>query len=298
MVCCLARLPLPAFSQHHVEVGLEEIPAIVAVVPGAATDETVALAVVHLAGKAVSIRSVVAVVVAVVVRVAVYDIVVGTVAAVVLRNAREGVAELMSEAELQAGVEVIRELAALYAVVRPLQFDAVVSGMGDVQAKEPPVVAGDEQAAVAHHLVVQLVHEVKDGLLAFVGAYDDRSLLRTAVLDAYGIFAVALFLRIVRAATADDVRAGSGSIDGLLQVVPWTLNGAVAVGVAVGGKVYLLYGCWKRLRRHPRAFGDVRRVVNLRLLLADAVQRNGDVVQIDSSALTGETYDDLCIFLL
>ena len=117
MVCGLARLPLPALGQHNVEVGLVEIPTIVAIVPGAAADEAIALAVVHLAGKSISIRSIVSVIVAVVVRVAVYDIIVGTVATIILRDVGEGVAELMAETELQASIKVIRELAALYAVV-------------------------------------------------------------------------------------------------------------------------------------------------------------------------------------
>ena len=123
-------------------------------------------------------------------------------------------------------------------------------------------------------------------------------LLRTAVLDAHGIFAVALFLWIVRAAAADDVCAGSGRVDGLLQVVPWSLNRAVAVGVAVRGKVYLLRGCRERLRRNPRAFGDVRRVVNVRLLLADAVQRDGDVVQINGRTHARESDEHLGVCLL
>ena len=108
----------------------------------------------------------------------------------------------MAEAELQAGVKVVGELAALDAVVRTLQLDTVVGSMSDVQAKEPPVVAGHQDAPVADHLVVQLVHKVKDRLLAFVGPDDDGILRRAAVLDTDGVFAVALFLRIVRTATA------------------------------------------------------------------------------------------------
>ena len=58
----------------------------------------------------------------------------------------------MAEAKLQARVEVVGEFAALYTVVRAFEFDAVVSGMGDVESEKPPIVTCDEHATVAHHL--------------------------------------------------------------------------------------------------------------------------------------------------
>ena len=67
MVIRLTRLPSPALCQDDIEVGLVKIPRIVAVMPGSATDEAVAYSVVHLAGKAVGITSVIGIVVAVMV---------------------------------------------------------------------------------------------------------------------------------------------------------------------------------------------------------------------------------------
>ena len=120
MVCCIAGLPCPALCQDHIIVGLKEVPCVVRVAPCAATDKAVALAVVHLAGKTVRIRSVVGVIIAVMVRVAIHDIVVRAIAAVVFADAREGVAELMTEAQLDTRIEIITELTTLDAVMRSL----------------------------------------------------------------------------------------------------------------------------------------------------------------------------------
>ena len=78
MVLGIATLPCPAFGNDDAVVGLIEIPGIVGVAPGTATDEAVALAIVHLAGETIGIRSVVAVEVAVVMRIAIDHVVVGT----------------------------------------------------------------------------------------------------------------------------------------------------------------------------------------------------------------------------
>ena len=141
MVVGFTRLPSPALCQNHVVVGLVEIPGIVAVAPCTAADEAVANAVVHLAGKAVGITSVVGIAVAVVMRVTVDDVVIAAVAAVVLADARMGVAKLMAEAQLYARVQVIRELATLNAVVVSFQLDTVVSSMHDVYAEDDVIVA-------------------------------------------------------------------------------------------------------------------------------------------------------------
>ena len=78
MVLGIATLPCPAFGNDDAVVGLIEVPGIVGVAPGTATDEAVALAIVHLAGETIGIRSVVAVEVAVVMRIAIDHVVVGT----------------------------------------------------------------------------------------------------------------------------------------------------------------------------------------------------------------------------
>ena len=70
-------LPSPALSDDDIIVGLEEIPRVVAIVPGTAADEAVADTIMHLAGETIGIAAVVGVIVAVVVRVAVDDVVVG-----------------------------------------------------------------------------------------------------------------------------------------------------------------------------------------------------------------------------
>ena len=79
MILGLATLPCPTLCHHHAIVGFKQVPGIVAVAPCPASDKAVALAIVHLAGKTIGIRTVVHVKVAVVVRVAIHNIVVGTV---------------------------------------------------------------------------------------------------------------------------------------------------------------------------------------------------------------------------
>ena len=77
-------------------------------------------------------------------RVTIDDIVIGTIGTVVLTDAGERIGELMSETELDAGIEVIGELAALNAVVGAFQFDGIVSSVHDMQSEENPVIAGNE----------------------------------------------------------------------------------------------------------------------------------------------------------
>ena len=168
----------------------------------------------------------------------------------------------MAKAQLDASIEVIGELATLNAVVRAFQLDAVVSRMGDVQAKEPPEVTRHRDATVTNHLVVQLIGEVEDRLLTIIATNDDRLFCRATFLDANSIFAVALLLGIVCAATTDDMGTGSCGIDGLLQVVPRTFYCAVAIGVAIGGDINFLRGCGERLGGNPSALGDIGRVIN------------------------------------
>jgi uncharacterized protein YcfJ len=61
----------------------------------------------HLTCKTVGIAAVVGIVVTVMVGVTVDDVVIGTVGAVVLAYAGEGVDELMAEAQLQPRVEIV-----------------------------------------------------------------------------------------------------------------------------------------------------------------------------------------------
>ena len=113
----ITGLPSPALGEDYVVVGLKEIPCVIGVTPRAATDEAVTDTIMHLAGKTIRVGAVVGVVIAVMMGVTIDDVVVGTMRAIVAVDAREGVGELMSEAELDTGIEVIGELAALDAVV-------------------------------------------------------------------------------------------------------------------------------------------------------------------------------------
>ena len=76
MVTGFTRLPCPAFCQDYIIVGFIEVPRVIAVAPCTTAYETVAYAVVHLAGESVGVTASV-VCVAVQVGVAVDDIVVG-----------------------------------------------------------------------------------------------------------------------------------------------------------------------------------------------------------------------------
>ena len=178
MIFSIAGLPCPTFGEDHIIVRLKQIPRIVGVAPRAATDKPVTFTIVHLAGEPVGIRAIVGVEVAVMVRVTVHNIVIGAVRAVVLADAKPCICKLMSEAELDSRVQIIGELASLDAVVRTLQLDAIIRSMHDVQSEQDPVVAGDEQPAVAYVLglavaVEQLLLEVEDRPFVLIGGDDD-----------------------------------------------------------------------------------------------------------------------------
>ena len=144
MIGSVTGFPCPAFCEDHIVIGLKKIPCVIGVTPCATADETVAYAVVHFTSKTIGIRTVVGIVIAVMMRVAVNDVIIGAIGTVVLTDAGERIGELMSETELDAGIEVIGELAALYAVVGAFQFDGIVGSVHDMQAEENPVIAGNE----------------------------------------------------------------------------------------------------------------------------------------------------------
>ena len=117
MVRSVAGFPCPAFCEDHIVIGLKKIPCVIGVTPSAATDKTVAYAIMHLAGKTIGIGTVVSIVIAVMMRVTINDIVIGTITTIILTYAGECVGELMSKTELNTSIEVIGELATLNAVV-------------------------------------------------------------------------------------------------------------------------------------------------------------------------------------
>ena len=131
MVLGIATLPCPAFGNDDAVVGLIEVPGIVGVAPGTATDEAVALAIVHLTREPIGIRSIVAVEITVMVRIAIDHVIVGTEFAIVGR-AMARVGKIMPEAQLESRIEIVREDTALDAVVRTLKLDAIVGSMGNV----------------------------------------------------------------------------------------------------------------------------------------------------------------------
>ena len=89
-------------------------------------------------------------------RVTIDDIVIGTITAVILTYAGECVGELMSETKLDAGIEVIRELATLNTVVRSLQFDGIVGSVHEMQTEEDSVITGNEHTTVSHIVLIAI----------------------------------------------------------------------------------------------------------------------------------------------
>ena len=149
----------------------------------------------HLACKSVCIRPVVGITVAVVMAVAVHNIVVRAIRTVILAHTGERIRELMPETELKTRVEVITELATLNTVVGAFEFDSVVGSVHDMQAEHDPMVAGQVYASVADIgrlavAVKQLLLEVEDRFLVFVGSDNDRFLSCTGLLEANREFAV------------------------------------------------------------------------------------------------------------
>jgi len=154
MVRSVAGFPCPAFCKDHIVIGLKKIPCVIGVTPSAAADETVTDTIMHLAGKTIRVRAVVSVIIAVMMGVTIDDIVVGTMRTIIAADARESVGELMPEAELDTGVEVIGELATLDAVVGAFQLDGIIRCVHEMQTEEDPVVAGDQHSAVADIVLI------------------------------------------------------------------------------------------------------------------------------------------------
>ena len=140
----VAVVPGPAAVERHRKRGHEEIPAVVGIFPGAAACERVPGAWVEFAGEAIGILSLRAGV-EVAEGIAVHDrIVGGTGSIVVLR--------LLSQADLQATVAIVVKHAPLHAVVAPLDLQAVVRGMADLEALDHPVIAREQDAPRSHSL--------------------------------------------------------------------------------------------------------------------------------------------------
>ncbi len=238
MVLGIATLPCPAFGNDDAVVGLIEVPGIVGVAPGTATDEAVALAIVHLAGETIGIRSVVAVEVAVVMRIAIDHVVVGTELTIVGRAVAR-VGEIMPEAQLESRIEIVGEDTALDAIVRALELDAIVGSMGDVQAKKHPVVARDEDATIAHALFAKLLLEVEHRHLVLITADGDGSLGGARLGKAHSEFVRRIAPgEMISAATANDMVARGGLVDRLLQIHPRLPERAIARRVvAIGSNV-------------------------------------------------------------
>jgi len=154
MVRSVAGFPCPALCENDVVVGFEEVPCVIGVTPSAATDEAVTDTIMHLAGKTICVRAVVSVIIAVMMGVTIDDIVVGTMGTIIAAEAGERIGELMPEAELDTGVEVIGELATLDAVVGAFEFDGIIRSVHDMQAEENPVIAGDQHTAVADIVLI------------------------------------------------------------------------------------------------------------------------------------------------
>ena len=99
------------------------------------------------------------------------------------------------ETELKTRVQIITELATLNTVVGAFEFDSVVGSVHDMQAEHDPMVAGQVYASVADIgrlavAVKQLLLEVEDRFLVFVGRDNDRFLSCTGLLEANREFAV------------------------------------------------------------------------------------------------------------
>ena len=144
------------------------------------------------------------------------------------------------------------------------QLDAIIGGMGDMQAEEPPVVAGNGDATFADTFIRQAVLEVEDRLLTVVATDNDRSIGSTVVLDTDCELFVTLNLLQVGTSTADDVGAGGSGIDGFLQIEPRLVNAAVTcLVVAIRSNVDGLCGSGEGLGRYPCALGDIGRVIGV-----------------------------------
>ena len=267
-------LPGPTFGDDDIVVGFEEIPRIVAVMPCTTTDEAVALTIMHLAGKAVGIGAVVSIIVAVMVRVAINDIIIGAIGSIVLRNTRERITELMSEAQLQARIQVIRKLTAFYAVMRPFQFDAIVGRMGNMQAKQPPVVPRNGDATFPHPFVSQSVHEVENRLFTVIATNQDRVLCCTTALHTNSELAIALHRLFIRSTTTDDVGAWLRVINGFLQIEPRFFYRTIAcLIITIGSNINSLLCRGECFGGNPCTLGDIRRIIR--------VNRN-DICRLDN----------------
>ena len=108
--------------------------------------------------------------------------------------------------------------------------------MGDVQAKEHPVVARDEHATIAHALFAKLLLEVEHRHLVLITADGDGSLGGARLGKAHSEFVRRIAPgEMISAATANDMVARGGLVDCLLQIHPRLLERAIARSVVAIG---------------------------------------------------------------
>ena len=139
----------------------------------------------------------------------------------------------MTESELQSCVKVVAELTSFYTIVTPLQFDTIVCRMSNVQTVEMPVISCKMNTTITNFTTVattinQLLLKIKDGSLAIIVANGDRGICCTRSLDTHGKFTTTVTCsKMITTTTTDDGITWFYLIDGMLQVHPWMINGAI-----------------------------------------------------------------------